>query len=65
VVVTAAKEPDREGAMSLLAILQHQGARLRLIWSDQASSGDLVTGLWGLRPWRKVRLEIVKWSAGT
>jgi putative transposase len=65
VVVTAANDQDRDGAMSLLAILRHQCSRMRLSWADQAYSGDLVTWLWGLRPWRKVRLEIVKRPEGT
>ena len=51
--------------MSLLAILRHQCSPMRLSWADQAYSGDLVTWLWGLRPWRKVRLEIVKRPEGT
>ena len=65
VVVTAANEQDRDGAMSLLALLRHQYARMRLIWADQAYSGALSTWLWGLRPWRKVRLEIVKRPEGS
>ena len=51
--------------MSLLALLRHQYARMRLIWADQAYSGALSTWLWGLRPWRKVRLEIVKRPEGS
>jgi len=64
VVVTAASVPDRAGAMSLLASLRHQCSRMRLIWADQAYSADLAAWLWGLRPWRKVRLEIVKRPEG-
>ena len=59
VLVTAASVQDREGAMSLLAHLRHHGSRLRLIWADQAYTGDLIAWLWALRPWRKIRLEIV------
>ena len=51
--------------MSLLARLRHQFSRLRVIWADQAYTGDLAAWLWGLRPWRKVRLDIVKRPAGT
>ena len=40
-------------------------SRLRLIWADQAYTGDLGAWLWGLRPWRKVRLQIVKRPEGT
>ena len=64
VLVTAASVQDRDGAMSLLARLCHQCSRLRVIWADQAYIGDLVTWLWALRPWRKVRLEIVKRPEG-
>ena len=65
VVVTAASVQDRDGAMYLLAILRSKFSRLRLIWADQAYTGDRVAWLWGLRPWRKVRLEIVKRPEGT
>lgn len=64
VVVTAANVPDRAGAESLLACLQPQFSRVRCIGADQAYTGDLVTWVWGLRPWRKVRLEIVKRPEG-
>jgi putative transposase len=64
VVVTAASVQDREGAMYLLAILRSKFSRLRLIWADQAYTGELVAWLWGLWPWRKVRLEIVKRPEG-
>ena len=42
-----------------------QFSRLRLLWADQAYVGELVSWLWALRPWRKVRLEIVKRPEGT
>jgi putative transposase len=64
VVVTAASVPDRDGAMPLLAVLRGKFSRLRLIWADQAYSGELITWLWALRPWRKVRLDIVKRPEG-
>jgi putative transposase len=64
VVVTAASVQDREGALSLLVSLRHGFSRLRLIWADQAYAGDLIDWLWDLRPWRKVRLEIVKRPEG-
>ena len=65
VVVTAASVQDRDGALYLLEILRSKFSRLRLIWADQAYTGDLGAWLWGLRPWRKVRLEIVKRPEGT
>jgi putative transposase len=64
VVVTAASVQDSEGAMSLLAVLRHHFSRLRRLWADQAYRGDLSAWLWGLRPWRKVRLDIVKRPEG-
>jgi len=51
--------------MYLLAILQHTCSRLRLIWADQVYGGELVAWLWGLRPWQKIRLEIVKRPEGS
>jgi putative transposase len=64
VVVTAASVQDRDGAMSLLEVLRHHFSRLRLIWADQAYTGDLSTWVWSLRPWRRVRLDIVKRPEG-
>jgi putative transposase len=58
-MVTAASVQDRDGATPLLAILRSTFSRLRLIWADQASSGELLAWVWALRPWRKVRLDIV------
>jgi putative transposase len=64
VVVTAANVPDRDGAKRLLEGLRHRFSRLRRIWADRAYSGDLLAWVWALRPWRKVRLEIVKRPTG-
>jgi putative transposase len=64
VVVTAASVQDHDGATSMLAHLRHRFSRMRLIWADQAYSGDLVAWLWSLRPWRKIRLAIVKRPEG-
>jgi putative transposase len=63
-MVTAAHIQDRDGAMALLEVLRHHFSRLRLIWADQAYTGDLIAWVWALRPWRKVRLEIVKRPEG-
>jgi putative transposase len=60
VVVTAANVQEREGAHHLLEVLRHRFSRLRLIWADQAYTGDLAAWVWALRPWRHVRLEVVK-----
>jgi transposase len=65
VAVTAASVQDRDGAMQLLAILRARFSRLRLIWADQAYTGDLIAWLWTLRPWRKICLAIVKRPEGT
>lgn len=59
-VVTAARVQDRDAAQQLLSILRHRFSRLRLIWADQAYTGDLIAWVWALRPWRKIRLEVVK-----
>jgi putative transposase len=65
VVVTAANVQDRDAAMTLLDILRSKFSRLRLIWADQAYGGDLLAWVWALRPWRKIRLDIVKRPEGT
>jgi putative transposase len=64
VVVTAASVQDRDGAKRLLEVLRHPFSRLRLIWADGAYGGELLAWVWALRPWRKVRLEIVKRPTG-
>jgi putative transposase len=64
VAVTAASVQDPDGARQVLEVLQHHCSRRRLLWADQAYRGDLGAWLWGLRPWRKVRLEIVTRPAG-
>jgi hypothetical protein len=46
-------------------ILRSKLSRLRLIWADQAYTGDVIAWLWSLRPWRRVRLDIVKRPEGT
>ena len=60
VVVTAASVQDRDAAQHVLAVLRHRFSRLRLLWADQASTGDLKAWVWALRPWRNIRLEVVK-----
>jgi len=65
VIVTAGNVQDRDGAMLLLEVLRHKFSRVRLLWADQAYAGELIAWLWALRPWRKVRLEIVRRPEGT
>jgi putative transposase len=60
VVVTAASVQDRDGAKRPLEILRHQFSRLRLIWADQAYAGQLIAWVRALRPYRPIRLDIVK-----
>ena len=50
--------------MQLLDVLRGRCSRLRLIWADQASAGDLLAWVWALRPWRNVRLDMVKRPEG-
>src|SRR5215472_5753817 len=59
VVVTAANVQDRDGARTLLSVLQSQFRRLRVIWADGAYAGSLVDWVRGLRRWGRLRLEVV------
>jgi putative transposase len=63
VVVTAASVQDRDGAKTVLAVLQHRFSRLRVIWADQAYAGQLIAWVKALRVSRPVRLDIVKRAA--
>ncbi len=58
-VVHAASEQDRTAARRVLAPLESGFHRLRLVWADGGYRGSLADWLWGLRRWRKVRLELV------
>ena len=64
-MVTTASRQDRDGAMQLLDVLRHTFSRLRLIWADQADAGELIAWLWALRPWRNIRLDMVRRPEGT
>jgi putative transposase len=64
VVVTAAHVQDRVGADSVLVCLRHPFSRWRCIWADQAYTGDRLTWVGSLRPWRKIRLDMVKRPEG-
>ena len=63
VAVTAASVQDRDGAKTVLAVLQHRFSRLRVIWADQAYAGRLIAWVKALRVSRPVRLDIVKRAA--
>jgi len=65
VAVTAANGQDRDGAKRVLECLRHKCSRVRCIWADQAYRGALLAWLWELRPWRTVRLDVVKRPEGT
>lgn len=60
VYVSSASVQDRDGARTLLGRLAHQFSQLVLIWADGGYAGKLIEWVWGLRRWRKIRLEIVK-----
>jgi putative transposase len=65
VVDTTASVQVRNGPIQLLDILRSKLSRLQLIWADQAYAKNLIAWVWSLRPWRKVRLDIVKRPEGT
>jgi transposase len=56
------RRPRGVATLTNLRVLQHKFSRLRLIWADGAYVGELLAWLWSLRPWRKVRLKIVRRS---
>jgi putative transposase len=64
VLVTAANVQDRDGARTLLSVLETKFRRLRMIWADGAYAGSLPAWVWGLRKWGKVGLEIVRKAKG-
>jgi putative transposase len=65
VVITAANAQDRAAARILLAALVTRFRRLRVIWADGAYAGSgLQEWVRHLRPWGKVRLEIVRRPKG-
>jgi len=65
VVVTAANAQDRAAARILLSMLVTRFRRLRGIWADGAYAGSgLQQWVRRLRPWGKVRLEIVRKPKG-
>ena len=45
-VWAGANVQEREGTHPLLAVLQHRFSRLRLIWADQAYTGDRAAWVW-------------------
>ena len=64
VLITAANVQDRTAARILLGTLAAQFRRLRVVWADGAYAGRLEHWVRRLRPWGKVRLEIVRKPKG-
>jgi putative transposase len=62
VIVTSADVQDRDGAWTLLGVLGPRFTRLRLIGADRPYSGYLAAWLFRLRPYRRLRLAIIKRS---
>lgn len=60
VVVHAASVQDRDGAQLVLEGLRSRFHRLVLIWADGGYAGKLIDWVRGLRPRRKIKIEIVK-----
>ncbi len=60
VAVTSAAVRDRDGARSVLGSLRQNWSRLTQVWADGGYAGELVNWVWGLRPQRRVHLDIVK-----
>jgi transposase len=60
VAVTSAAVQDRDGARSVLGSLRQNWSRLTRVWADGGYAGELVNWVWGLRPHRRVHLDIVK-----
>jgi putative transposase len=60
VMITAANVQDRAAARILLGTLDSRFRRLRVVWADGAYAGGLQHWVRRLRPWGKVRLEIIR-----
>jgi len=60
VMITPAATQDRDAAKSLIKFLVSMYGRLQLIWADGGYLGALVQWVKQLRPFGKLRLEIVR-----
>lgn len=60
ILVTPASVQDRDGARTLLASLVLVFGRLQIIWADAGYLGELIAWVKQLRPFGKLRLEVVK-----
>jgi putative transposase len=64
IVITSAAVPDRVAAKTLITFLVCMFGRLQLIWADGGYLGKLVGWVKGLRPYGRLKLEIVRRSQG-
>jgi putative transposase len=64
IVITSAAVPDRVAAKTLITFLLCMFGRLQTIWADGGYLGTLVVWVKGLRPFGKLKLEIVRRSKG-
>lgn len=64
VIITAANVQDRTAARIRLGTLSTRFRRLRMVWADGAYAGGLQHWIRRLRPWGKVRLEIIRKPKG-
>ena len=60
VLVTSASVSDPRGAQRLLSAVVSTFGWLQIIWADRGYQGRLVAWVKSLRPWGKLRLDIVK-----
>jgi|SRR5271169_359867 len=60
IFITPADVQDRDGAKPLIKLLVSVYGRLQLIWADGGYLGALVAWVKNLRPFGKLRLEIVR-----
>jgi len=60
ITITAASVQDRDAAKSLITLLLSMYQRVQIIWADGGYLGALVRWVKQLRPFGKLRLEIVR-----
>lgn len=62
--ISSAAVQDRTAAKTLIALLLKSFTRLQVIWADSGYLGALVQWVKALRPFGKLRLEIIKRTGG-
>jgi transposase len=65
IVITSAAVPDRVAAKTLITFLLSMYGRLQTLWADGGYLGTLVGWVKGLRPFGKLKLEIVRRGKGS